>query len=285
MLEVRSLSKSFGSTNAISAVSFAIRPGELVGLLGRNGAGKTTTLSCVAGYLKPDAGSVVISKGAKRQNRDLGFAAQDLALYPTLTVEQNIDFAGRLGGLSLRASRAATAEVIVTLGLEGFSRRRTLTLSGGQQRLVHVACALVHHPEVIVLDEPTASLDVDARAALFEYLRRLATEGAAILVSSHYVTEVEQHCKRVVVIDQGHVLMDAPIDALIAEEADTHIEISFSDHRRVIADDDLFAVLSGLTDDEQQTLQSIEVSRPSLEQIFLRLVGVRRLSEPELQEA
>lgn len=289
MLEARRLTKTFGEHIAIDNVSLDVASGEVVGLLGRNGAGKTTTLSCIAGLLRPDRGSVAIEgadgveKGWKAR-KQLGFAPQDIALYPGLTTRQNLDFFARIGGLQPRQAKDAVDEIAARLGLKDLLGRQVLSLSGGQRRFVHVASALIHRPRLVMLDEPSAGLDVEARVVLFDYLRGLAGEGAGILVSSHYVAEVERYCERAVLIHKGQILADAPIQELIRDRGESHVDILFDSETRRVAGDDAIGALAALDVRCRGKVQSVQVSRPSLEQVFLDLIGVTTNDELELDD-
>lgn len=213
VLEAVGVTRRFGATLALDDVSLTVRPGELVGLLGPNGAGKTTLLSLVTGLRRPDQGVVRLFGGDPRDpasRRSLGTTPQETGLPATLTVGEVTDFVA--GHYPDPMSRG---EILDRFGLADLVRRQTGGLSGGQKRRLAVALALVGRPRLVVLDEPTTGLDVEARHALWQALRDYHADGATVLVTSHYLEEVEALADRVVVIGQGRVLVDDTLPAVL----------------------------------------------------------------------
>jgi ABC-2 type transport system ATP-binding protein len=204
--------------------------GEIRGLVGANGAGKSTFVSCVSGALEPDAGTVELSyAGSRGAGAALGVIGQRTAVYRSLSVEANIRFFARLVDPRDRAVSAKVDEIIDSLCLESLRGRPVGALSLGQQRLVHIASALVRRPPIAVLDEPTAGLDLAARSGLFRLLEELADDGTAVLLSTHHLDEVEDHCDTVTVLHGGRTIADGSVDEVIREygdgEDDGHPEI------------------------------------------------------------
>ncbi|NTW42267.1 MAG: ABC transporter ATP-binding protein, partial [Cellulomonadaceae bacterium] len=217
VVEVRDVTRRFGSVVALDGVSLSVGSGELVGLLGPNGAGKTTLLSLVEGLRRPDSGTVRIFGGDPRDPASrtrLGTTPQETGLPATLRVREVVDFVGRHYADPLPADA-----LLDTFGLADLARRQTGALSGGQKRRLAVALALAGRPDLVLLDEPTTGLDVDARHVLWEALRRFHAQGVTVLVTSHYLEEIEALAERVVVVDRGHVLADAPIADVLGRVA------------------------------------------------------------------
>jgi ABC-2 type transport system ATP-binding protein len=201
--------RQYGSVIALHGVSLEVRAGQLLGLLGPNGAGKTTLLQLLAGLRRPTSGTVELFGGDPRdaaRRRRLGCTPQETGLPPTLRVGEVVDFvAGHF------ADPVPTAELLEQFGLTGLERRQSGGLSGGQKRRLVVAVAFVGRPDLVLLDEPTTGLDVEARHALWDAVRRYHQGGGTVVLTSHYLEEVEALAERVVVIDQGRVRADGTI--------------------------------------------------------------------------
>lgn len=213
-LTVRNLSKSFGPLRAVDALSFQVEPGEVFGFLGPNGAGKTTTISMVCGLLPPDGGAIELDGAdlAKEpdRRRALGYCPQSLVIWERLTCLEQLELVGRLYGLTRAAVRARAEVLLADLGLSDKARAQARTLSGGMQRRLNVALALVHDPEVVVLDEPEAGLDPQSRVLVRDYVRKLASKKTVVL-TTHNMDEAERMSDRVAIIDHGKLLvLDTP---------------------------------------------------------------------------
>lgn len=201
MLEVQNLVKRFDGRAVVDGLSFAVQPGEVFALLGVNGAGKTTTLSCIEGLLAPDEGRIACTG-------TLGVQLQNASLPPVWTVAECLECFARWG----KGRREKAVEE--ALGLTPLARKPYEKLSTGQQRRLHLALALLRQPQVLLLDEPTAGLDVEARHALHEQLRRLQGTGTAILLASHDMAEVETLCQRLVILRQGRAAYAGTVEEL-----------------------------------------------------------------------
>ncbi|GEP70860.1 ABC transporter ATP-binding protein [Cellulomonas soli] len=213
VLEVRGVTRRFGAVTALDDVSLDVGDGELVGLLGPNGAGKTTLLSLVSGLRRPDSGAVRLFGGDPRDAANrlaLGTTPQDTGLPATLTVGEVVDFVA--GHYPTPMTRS---EALARFGLEDLVRRQTGGLSGGQRRRLAVALALVGRPRLVLLDEPTTGLDVEARHLLWDALREYHADGATVLLTSHYLEEIEALAQRVVVMGGGRVLADDSLPAVL----------------------------------------------------------------------
>ena len=200
------VTRRFGDVTALDDVSLDIRPGQIVGMLGPNGAGKSTLLSLVQGLRRASSGTVELFGGSPQDARNrllLGCTPQATALPETLKVGEVVDFVG-----AHFQSPVPRAELLAEFGLTELARKQTGALSGGQKRRLSVALAFVGRPRLVLLDEPTTGLDVDARRVLWDAIRSQHDRGATVVITSHYLEEIEQLAERVVVIDRGRVLED-----------------------------------------------------------------------------
>lgn len=215
VLEARGLGKRFGDVRAVDGLSISVAEGEVFGLLGPNGAGKSTTINIVCGLLAADAGEVrlfgdKVGPGAEIVKRRVGVCPQDIVVWPKLTCLEQLVFAGQMYGLKGRAARARGQRLLGDLGLAEKSDKLAATLSGGMKRRLNFALALVHDPDLVVLDEPEAGLDPQSRVMLREYIRALAAR-KTVLFTTHNMDEAERVCDRVAIIDRGRLLvLDAP---------------------------------------------------------------------------
>ena len=201
--------KHFGSLQALAGVSLEIAEGEFFGLLGPNGAGKTTLISSLAGLVRPDSGSLKVLghdviKGFREARRLLGVVPQELVFDPFFNVRETLQI--QSGYFGIRKNDAWIDEILHNLDLTGKADVNMRRLSGGMKRRVLVAQALVHKPPVIVLDEPTAGVDVELRQGLWQFVRRLNNEGHTIILTTHYLEEAEALCGRIALMKQGRVI-------------------------------------------------------------------------------
>src|SRR3982751_4449923 len=204
MLEVRGLHKRYGDLVAVHEVSFTAHPGEMVGLLGPNGAGKTTTVSMIAGLLPPDRGEVRIAGGIVRSETDpvkrrMGLVPQDLALHDELSARENLGLFGALYDLGGATLNRAIDSALDLAGLADRAKDRVATFSGGMKRRLNLATALLHDPQILLLDEPTVGVDPQSRHSIFTTLEELKRRGKALIYTTHYMEEVERLADRIVV--------------------------------------------------------------------------------------
>jgi ABC-2 type transport system ATP-binding protein len=212
VLTVSGLRKAYGDRVAVADVSLRLRAGEVLGLLGPNGAGKSTTVGMICGLTVPDAGTVTLSGGVSLASdeagykRRIGLVPQDIALYEELPARMNLQLFGALYGLPRERIERRADEVLAMVGLSDRARDKPSTFSGGMKRRLNIACALIHDPEVILLDEPTAGVDPQSRNAIFDNLELLKAAGKALIYTTHYMEEAERLADRIVVIDHGRVV-------------------------------------------------------------------------------
>jgi ABC-2 type transport system ATP-binding protein len=222
MLQVESLSKRYGDRLAVDSISFEIAAGETVGLLGPNGAGKTTTIAMISGISRPDGGEVTLggvrlSNDANVLKRHVGLVPQDLALYDELSAWENLQLFGGLYGLSAELLRQRADDVLELVGLAGRRHERVKTFSGGMKRRLNIAGALLHDPDLILLDEPTVGVDPQSRNAIFDNLEALKRRGKTLLYTTHYMEEAERLCDRVLILDHGRILANDSVVNLMKE--------------------------------------------------------------------
>ena len=213
MLEIQNLKKSYGAVCAVDGVSFSAADGETVGLLGPNGAGKTTTVSIIAGLIAQTSGQVLIAGRPVSGDTDplkqkIGLVPQDLALYDELPAIDNLAFFGALYNLSGSRLRQASAEALDLVGLADRAKDKVSTYSGGMKRRLNLAAALLHDPEILLLDEPTVGVDPQSRNAIFDNLEQLKKRGKTLIYTTHYMEEAERLCDRLVIVDHGRVIAD-----------------------------------------------------------------------------
>jgi len=224
-VSVESLVKSFGATAAVAGLSFTVAPGEIYGLLGPNGAGKTTTLRILAGILVPTTGSVRVAGIDVAQDplsvrRRLGFLTNTTGLYPRLSGRELLGYFARLHGMSRDATAARIDALVAALALAPFFDRRCESLSTGERQRTSIARAVLHDPEVLILDEPTAGLDVLASRFLRDFVRAERDRGKAVLFSTHYLAEAELLCDRIGLLHRGRLLAEGTPAALRAAAGD-----------------------------------------------------------------
>jgi ABC-2 type transport system ATP-binding protein len=217
LLQLDHVSRRLSGREVLHDISFSLHRENVLGLLGVNGAGKSTTLAIVAGVLRPDAGMVriddrVVNDDLPTIRTRIGWVPESVPLWPELTVTESLDACGRLRGLSKSARKTACARELARLELENVAHRLCGQLSLGQKRRVGLAQALLHAPDLLVLDEPGNGLDPVQTAQLRELIGRLSP-GRGIILSSHELAEVEATCNRVVILHGGRVRHDAPLDA------------------------------------------------------------------------
>jgi len=272
-IEADGLVMTYGPVVAADGVSFTVEPGEFFGLLGPNGAGKTTTLEMVEGLRKPQAGSVTID-GQEPWRRDpslqrrMGVQLQSSSFFERLTAREQLTTFGALYGVPKERSD----ELLGQVGLADKADDRTEDLSGGQKQRLSIACALVHEPDVVFLDEPTAALDPQARRNLWDLLRGLNDSGRTVVLTTHYMDEAEALCDRVGIMDHGRILeLDTPAALVRGLDAPVHITVVTDGMENTIETREPARVLAELA--ARDELDGLSVKGASLEDVFLELTG------------
>ncbi|TVQ44089.1 MAG: ATP-binding cassette domain-containing protein [Gloeocapsa sp. DLM2.Bin57] len=210
---VENLQKSYGSVTAVKQISFKVQPGEIFGLLGPNGAGKTTTIRCICTLTKPDGGKIEVCGLSAIANptavrRQIGYVAQEVAIDKILTGQELLELQAALYHLPRTLAKQRIPELIELLGLTNYANQKTGTYSGGLRRRLDLAAGLLHKPEVLILDEPTVGLDIESRLVVWNFLRSLKEQGTTVLITSHYLEEIDALCDRLAIIDQGVVIAE-----------------------------------------------------------------------------
>ncbi len=302
-IKVENVSKRYGDLQALNGVSFNIKQGEFFGLLGPNGAGKSTLISALAGLLKTDSGCLSVMghdvvNEYRSARRSLGVVPQEIIMDPFFTVRETLEFQSGYYGVKNNASWID--ELLEHLGLADKADKNMRQLSGGMKRRVLIAQALVHKPQVLVLDEPTAGVDVELRQSMWRFVRRLHREGHTIVLTTHYLEEAEELCDRIAIIDKGEVIaleskqdllarglgskllirakhdindVPAPYKAALVRHEGVEIELTLNRDA-----DSVMSILDGLRAAGIE-IEYVSVLNDSLEDVFVRMTG----SEPPVQ--
>lgn len=304
-VEVRGLTKYFGSFCAVDHISFDVRRGEIFGFLGPNGAGKTTTIRMLLGLLRPTAGEATvlgydIVRSRKRVHARVGYMSQLFTLYRDLSAEENICFYGQAYGLAGRRLRERKRQVLAMAGLSGRERELTGRLSGGWRQRLALGCALIHEPDLLFLDEPTAGVDPVSRREFWEMIYALSAQGKTIFVTTHYMDEAER-CQRLAIISDARLIaIGSPEELKLVQMRGRVIEIACAQPEaalRVLTQAHLEGVeeialygaelhvvaldpavkerVCGLLQEAGIAVQSAEWIMPSLEDVFISSVKAR----------
>lgn len=301
MLEVVDVRKRYRETMALDGVSLSIPAGRIVALLGHNGAGKSTLMSVVSGLRRADSGLVrigrrVITGRSPASSQLLGLAPQETSVYPMLTVAENLRFVAQITGVSRREREGRIAQMADAFALGQLLERRPEALSGGERRRLHAALACVHRPPVILLDEPTAGVDVQTRAHVLAAIRKLAADqGCAILYSTHYLHEVQDLEATVSIIDHGRIVATGTPEELTST-GESYVRMRFDGpaprvpavggeahgSTLLVPAKDPGPVIARLAMHDPTAISrlvSMDLVRPSLESVLLSLTGESSASE------
>ncbi|MGE5614764.1 MAG: ABC transporter ATP-binding protein [Bacillota bacterium] len=218
-VKVIKLVKKYGRNTVLRELEFEIDKGEIFGLFGPNGAGKTTFVSILAAISKPTSGDIIVNGFSVREQpdrvkADIGFVPQDIALYPMLSGKDNLDFWAGIYGLRGRLKKERMSEAISIVRLEDRIKDRVSEYSGGMKRRLNIAVSLMHHPKILVMDEPMAGVDVVSRKYILDALANLKNEGRTIVFTSHYSDELETLCDRIAIMDKGKIIKTGSADEL-----------------------------------------------------------------------
>ncbi len=306
ILQVSKLSKSFHKKVAVDSIDIFIKKGEAYGLLGPNGAGKSTTINMIAGLLEADDGEVMINsfsikKQRKKAQMQIGVVPQEIALYPTMSAEANLKFFGKLYGLSGANLTKAVEQNLKLVGL--FDRRKEPIdkYSGGMKRRINIAAALLHQPQLLIMDEPTVGIDPQSRSHILETVKKLQSEkGMSILYTTHYMEEVETICDRIGIIDNGKLIAEGTLKELKEKYGtEAQLDITLKQKEKIIPHldnlqrqlekpikehDDGIRIITTTPHEDLPAImnifqkiaceiRAINILEPNLETIFLSLTG------------
>jgi len=304
LLSVNQLSKSYGARKAVDGVSFQVQQGQTLGLIGPNGAGKSTTVGMICGLLRSDSGSILlngepVTQGNSAAKRQIGYVPQDLALYDDLSSLENLKLFGALYGMKGAALNQRCEQVLALVNLSDRAGDNPSTFSGGMKRRLNIAAALLHQPQLLILDEPTVGVDPHSRNAIFDTLEALQAQGCALIYTSHYMEEVERLADHLVIIDHGKVLADETpaalyqrlpaqaalqvelahpagaelVAALSAQDGVSSVQASGQQLDIGLADAGRAAAVLGWLAGQGVALLHFATAKTSLENIFLNLTG------------
>ncbi len=307
LLTVQELRKSFGQFEAVKGVSFSVKKGESYGLLGPNGAGKSTTINMITGLFPPTSGTIFLNdidvvKNPKQAQKWIGVVPQEIALYQEMSARENLKFWGRLYDLSGKELNKKVDEVLEIIGLTDRAKDKVGTFSGGMKRRVNIGAAILHQPQILIMDEPTVGIDPQSRNHILETVKRLNEEGMTIIYTSHYMEEVEYLCERIGIIDHGEVIASGTLHELREKMEDSSrmkltidgkpqntgkitqaLENLFSKKEFQLQNNELTvfhkdpqSILSELIQSVTVTgtrITSVDIVEPNLESVFLHLTG------------
>lgn len=304
LLEVKGLKKTFKSVEAVKGIDFVVEKGEILGLLGPNGAGKSTTISMISTLLKADAGTIHyngenIVNTPKAIQKQLGYVPQEIALYPMLSGKENMYFWGRAYGLKGKELKDRVSEVSEIIGIKDRLKDKVKTYSGGMKRRLNIGVALLHNPELIIMDEPTVGIDPQSRNHILDTVIELNKKGMTVIYTSHYMEEVEYLCNRICIMDQGEIIAEGTKESLIAKVTngqeiwiklegvndaliselkaiDTVIDIVPRDNVLIATVEDdtkIFKKLIDVLNQQDVNILSMDINEPNLEKVFLKLTG------------
>lgn len=303
-IEVNHLKKYFGELQAVQDATFSANAGEVLSLLGPNGAGKSTTISMLSGLLTPTGGDASImghsvTKEPELAKSSLGVVPQDIALYPDLSARENLVFWGKMYGLRGAALKSRVDEVLEIIGLTDRQKDHVGKFSGGMKRRVNIGAALLHKPDVIIMDEPTVGIDPQSRRHILDNVKELNRQGMTVLYTTHYMEEAAELSNHIAIMDKGKVIAYGSHDELIKMVGqETRIDVTLNTEAAKILDewrategvariDALDGKITALVDDSNRVLPrlfdaaskhgvritSVDIQEPNLETVFLHLTG------------
>ena len=298
IIQVKNLVIAFGNFKAVNDISFEVRRGEIFGFLGANGAGKTTTIRTLCGILNPTSGQVFVNgtdvaASISVLKPHIGYMSQKFTLYPDLTVQENMDIAGSLYELSRAQINQRSDELFSFIGLTNVPKGPVRQLSGGTKQMIALAASILHDPELIFLDEPTAGTSPQTRQAFWELIRRLSSQGKTRFVTTHYMDEAE-YCHRIVLMEWGHILAtDTPDNLKKTYFPQKPVELTFTQGNQQIISQEMRGLSFGevsvfgsklrvnVTDNtafekycqKHQTDFTTRTVEPTLDDVFLKAIS------------
>ncbi len=273
MLEVLEITKRYGEVQALDGFTLTAESGEIVGLVGHNGAGKTTFVEITCGLIRQDSGTVRVNGVEPAKARGgIGICPQLIGLYNSISVREHLELFGGLSGLRRSALRGAVDELATALHLTPFLNRPAGLLSGGQQRRTQAAVALINHPPLLLLDEPTAGADPETRQALLDVVKQRAGEGATVVYTTHYLQELTQLGASIAVAKKGRVIARGSAAELLGD-LPGEVRVGFSDGEVHVSTTDPTTTLVELIKDSDREVESVEVRNPDLDDLYHSLAG------------
>jgi ABC-2 type transport system ATP-binding protein len=273
VLQATDLTKRYDDIRALDGFSLEVSDGEIVGLVGHNGAGKTTFVEVASGLVRPDSGTVLIDGRPPAQARGrIGISPQHIALYRSLTVREHLELYGALTGLRRAALRSAVDELAQALRLTGFLNRQTGLLSGGQERRTQAAAALIHRPPLLLMDEPTAGADPETRQALLDVVKQRAGEGATVVYTTHYLTELNDLQATIAVAAHGRVIARGSTTELLSE-LPGEVRVTGGGEDVSVSTTNSTATLLEVLRERQQPVDSVELRDPTLDDLYRSLAA------------
>jgi len=302
LLNVECLTKSFGTKTVLDKLSFYVNEGEILGILGPNGAGKSTSFNIITGLLKPDSGKVCfdneVIKDKKKYKTCIGVVPQDICLYEGMTIYENLSFLGKLYGIRGKKLKDKVESLIDDVKLTERKNSEVGKLSGGMKRRVNIAAALVHDPRLVIMDEPTVGIDPQSRGVVWDIIKELQEKKMSIILTSHYVDEIERLSDRVLIIDSGKVIADGTVNSLIDKYCESRIyiiefynmnnnivkeieaisgvhSINITDNTiKIITNRDLNIIeIIKITTNHKAEIKNIDFRKPGLEEVFFHFTG------------
>jgi ABC-2 type transport system ATP-binding protein len=268
VLTATGLTKRYDEVEALAGFSLEVADGEIVGLVGHNGAGKTTFVDVVSGLLRPDGGTALVNGKPPHEVRgQIGICPQHIALYRPMTVREHLELYGVLGGFRGRALRAQIDELDGQLMLTSFLNRPTGLLSGGQQRRAQAACALIHRPSLLLMDEPTAGADPETREALLQVVKRRAADGAAVVYTTHYLNELAVLDATIAVASHGRVIARGSSADLLGELPGV-VSVTAGGNEVRVSTTDSTSTLLALLKDIERPVEDVELRKPTLDDLY-----------------
>ncbi|MBV7271427.1 ABC transporter ATP-binding protein [Clostridium sp. PL3] len=297
MIELKNVKKSYEKNVALNQVSFTINDGICFGLIGPNGAGKSTLMKVIAGITRKYEGKIFfngksIEKSRNEVKKSIGYVPQDLVLENTLTARDNLEFFGGVYGIQRNEIKEKVNKTLQDIGLEDRGDEAVKNYSGGMKRRLNIGCALMHNPQLVIMDEPTVGIDPQSRNYIYSIIKRLKSEGKTVIYSSHYMEEVQNLCEEMVLIDHGNILESGSVNKIIDKHSKPSIYIAGEDIKseelqqfgkvkklengyQILSEDVLMTIksISKYLLSNNKHVSQLEIYRMNLEDIFFMLTG------------
>ena len=299
IIKIKKLRKTYSNNlEALRGIDMNIEKGKFFGLLGPNGAGKTTTIGILTGLINPSSGSISVNdydviRDYKKTRKMIGLSPQEINLDVFFTIKELLIFQGGYYGLSMKESKRRVEKLLIDLGLEDKANSKARELSGGMKRRVQIAKALVHDPEIIILDEPTAGVDIELRHLLWNSLKEMNTKhNKTLLLTTHYIEEAENLCDEVAIIDNGKIIAQGTPNDLIESNGESYINISVNSWNKnhlkgyevLLENDNTISIKSKNTEKDipiiirnlsknEISINKLDIKKASLEDVFIKLTG------------